>query len=220
MFLQIDDLLTAEQVETVSKLAAQAKFIDGRISNPHNTAKMNATGDPSDSMAQKASQIALTALTSHREFTDFVMPRRIATPTLCRYGVGMRYGTHVDAAFLPVGAEPLRSDVSCTIFISDTADYAGGELMSYIGTEEIRIKGKAGSAIFYPSTTLHAVAPVMAGERLVLLTFIESQVPDQNHRDLIYAINEVRALEGLKMDWRNHVRLGYAIENLKRMWSR
>lgn len=220
MFLQIDDLLTPEQVETVARLAGQAKFIDGRISNPHNNAKMNSTSDPSDPMAQRASQIALAALTNNREFTDFVMPRRIAAPTLCRYGVGMRYGTHVDAAFLPVGDEPLRSDVSCTIFLSGAADYAGGELMSYIGTEEVRIKGKAGSAIFYPSTTLHAVAPVTSGERLVFLTFIESQIPDQNHRDLIYTINEVRALEGLKMDWRNHVRLGYAIENLKRMWSR
>ncbi len=220
MFLQVDNLLTAEQVEAVSRLAAQAKFVDGRISNPHNTAKLNAMADPADPLAQQASQIALAALNGNREFADFVMPHRVAAPTLCRYGAGMRYGTHVDAAFLPIGDAPLRSDVSCTIFISDASDYAGGELMSYIGTEEIRIKGKAGSAVFYPSTTLHAVAPVTSGERLVLLTFIESQIPDQNHRDLIYTINEVRALEGLKMDWRNHIRLGYAVENLKRMWSR
>jgi hypothetical protein len=30
----------------------------------------------------------------------------------------------------------------------------------------------------------------------------------------------VRALEGLKMDWRNQIQLEYVIANLHRMWSR
>jgi PKHD-type hydroxylase len=220
MFLQIDDLLTAEQVKTVSEIAGQARFVDGRLSNPHNTTKVNAMSDPTDPLAQNATQIALAALTSNREFADFVMPRRIAAPTLCRYAEGARYGAHNDAAFLPISAAPLRSDVSCTIFISDPVGYVGGELVSYIGSEEIRIKGRPGSAVFYPSTTLHEVVPVTSGERLVFVTFIESLIPDQGHRDLIYTIAEVRALEGLKMDWRSQVRLSSAIENLKRMFSR
>jgi PKHD-type hydroxylase len=63
------------------------------------------------------------------------------------------------------------------------------------------------------------VAPVIAGERLVIITFIESQIPDQLQRDMLFALGEVRALEALKMDWRNRVQLDYVIQNLHRMWS-
>ena len=100
------------------------------------------------------------------------------------------------------------------------AEYEGGELISYLGSETLRFKGKPGSAVFYPSTTIHEVTPVTAGERLVIITFIESQIPDQMQRDLLYTLREVRALEGLKMDWRNQIQLEYVIANLHRMWSR
>ena len=132
----------------------------------------------------------------------------------------MTYGAHVDAAFMSVGGQLVRSDVSCTVFINDPVDYQGGELTIHLGTEAVRVRGKPGSAVFYPSTTLHQVPAVTAGERLVMITFIESQVPDQSQRDLLYTLNEVRALEGLKMDWRNRMSLEYVISNLLRMWSR
>jgi PKHD-type hydroxylase len=110
--------------------------------------------------------------------------------------------------------------VSCTIFINDPASYQGGELVIHLGTEQVVVKGRPGTAILYPSTTLHQVAPVTAGERLVIITFIESQIPDQLERDLIYSLDEVRALEGLKMDWQNRTRLEFVIANLQRRWSR
>jgi PKHD-type hydroxylase len=72
----------------------------------------------------------------------------------------------------------------------------------------------------YPSTTIHEVVPVSSGARLVMITFIESQIPDQLQRDLLYSLGEVRALEGLKIDWRNRVQLEYVIANLHRMWAR
>ena len=62
--------------------------------------------------------------------------------------------------------------------------------------------------------------PVTSGERLVIIGFIESQIPDQMQRELLYTLREVRALEGLKMDWRNQIQLEYVIANLHRMWSR
>jgi len=220
MFLQIEDLLSAAEARAVTEIARQAKFVDGRRSNPHNTTKVNVVGDPSDSMAVKASQIALAALQRSEQVKNFVFPQAMALPSLCRYDVGMKYGAHTDAAFLPTGAQPLRSDVSCTIFISDPADYQGGELLIYLGTEELRIKGNAGSAVFYASTTVHQVVPVTAGARLVMITFIQSQIPDQLQRDLLYTLGEVRALEGLKMDWSRRIQLEYVIANLHRMWSR
>ncbi len=220
MFLQIDDFLTAEEVQAVAQLARQTQFIDGRRSNPHNTTKNSVVGDPADPQGQRASQIALAAFQRSEAARDFVFPQRVAIPQLARYETGMNYGPHVDAAFLAVGAQPLRSDVSCTMFISEPASYQGGELVVYLGSEAVRIKGNAGSAVFYASTALHQVAPVTVGERLVMITFIESQIPDQMHRELLYTLGEVKALEGLKIDWRNRTRLEYVIANLQRMWAK
>lgn len=221
MFLQVENLLTPAEVQAIAEIARQAKFIDGRLSNPHNIAKDNVIGDnANDPMARKAGQIALAALQRSEEARNFVFPRRVAVPTLLRYDPGMKYGEHIDAAFLPVGPEPLRSDVSCTIFIANPSDYQGGELVVNLGTETTRIKGAAGAALFYPSTRVHQVTPVTAGARLVMITFIESQIPDEMQRDLLYTLGEVRALEGLKMDWHNRTQLEYVIANLLRMWSR
>jgi PKHD-type hydroxylase len=220
MFLQIEDFLTAAEVQSIEEIARQIKFIDGRRTNPHNTTKNNVIADASDPLSQKAAQIALTALQRSEQATNFVFPQRVAIPTLCRYEVGMAYGAHVDTAFLPGGQQPLRCDVSCTLFISDPATYQGGELVVHVGSEVVRIKGKAGQGVFYASTNLHQVMPVTAGQRLVMITFIESQIPDPMRRDLLYSLGEVRALEGLKMDWRNRTQLEYVISNLQRMWSR
>jgi PKHD-type hydroxylase len=220
MFIQIDDLLSEDEVRATAALARQARFVDGRRSNPHNTTKVNLLADADDPAGQQAAQLAMTALQRCEQARNFVFPRRMALPALCSYRAGMKYGPHTDAAFLPLGAQPLRSDVSCTIFISGPEEYAGGELLIHLGSETVRIAGKPGSAIFYPSTTVHEVMPVTSGERLVIITFIESYIPDQLQRDLLYTLREVRALEGLKMEWRNQIQLEYVIANLQRLWSR
>jgi PKHD-type hydroxylase len=220
MFLSVDDFLNADELGAVVESARSAKYVDGRRSNPHNPTKLSEIGDPGDPACQKAAQIALNALQRNEQFKNFVFPRRIAVPSFARYGAGMKYGAHTDVAFLPVGQQPLRSDVSCTIFISDPASYEGGELAIMLGSEAVRIKGGAGTAIFYPSTTIHEVLPVRSGERLVIISFIESMIPDQLQRELLYSLGEVRALEGLRIDWRNRVQLEYVIANLQRMWSR
>jgi PKHD-type hydroxylase len=220
MFLQIENFLTPAEVQSVADIARQVKFIDGRRSNPHNQTKDSSISDPNDPLAQKASQIALAAFHRNEEARNFVFPKRLAVPSLVRYETGMRYGAHIDAAYLPLGPQPLRSDVSCTIFISGPNDYQGGELIAHMGSEIVRVKGNAGAAVFYPSTMVHQVVPVSAGERLVIITFVESQIPDQSQRDMLHALNEVRALEALKMDWRNRTQLDYVIQNLQRMWSK
>lgn len=220
MFLQIENFFSKDELASLSEISRKVKYIEGRRSNPHNATKDSEIGDPGDANAQKASQIALGALQRNEEARNFVFPQRMAVPSICRYAPGMKYGPHVDAAYLPLGPQPLRSDVSCTMFITGPDEYQGGELVAHIGTEIIRVKGPPGSAIFYPSTTLHQVMPVSAGERTVMITFIESQIPDQLQRDLLYSLGEIRALEGLKMDWRNRTQLEYVIANLHRMWSK
>jgi PKHD-type hydroxylase len=219
MFLQIEDFFTPGEVKTLADLALQTKFIEGRRSNPHNVTKNNLINDPADPVGQRAGQIALAAFQRSEPARNFAFPRRIAIPQFGRYEVGMTYGPHIDSAFMPIDQMPLRSDVSCTMFINDPATYQGGELVVYLGTQEVRIKGRPGEAVFYPSTTLHQVAPVTAGQRLVMITFIESQIADPMQRELLYTLGEVKALEGLNMDWRNRTRLEYVVANLQRMWG-
>jgi PKHD-type hydroxylase len=218
LFLHIDNFLNPTEIESLRTIARQAKFVDGRLTNPHSTVKNNTIADANDPLAQQASQITLAAMQRNEQARNFVMPQRVALPTLCRYEVGMTYGPHVDTAFLAVGQQPMRCDVSCTIFVSEPGSYEGGELVVYIGSEVVRIKGAAGHAIFYASTYIHQVMPVTSGERLVAITFIESQIADPMKRDLLYTLNEVRAIEGLKMDWRSRTQLELVISNLHRMW--
>ena len=67
---------------------------------------------------------------------------------------------------------------------------------------------------------LDLLAAVRRGQRLVSITFIESLIPDEFLRTQLYELNEVAALEGLKMDWSNRVRLEAVRNNLLRLWSR
>jgi len=219
MFLLVKNVLTPAETDEVLRLSKLVKFIDGRASNPHNLAKHNLQADTTQPESQKASHIAGAAIAGNEEIKNFAFPKRIATPLLSRYAPGMKYGAHADAPYLPLPNGPLRSDVSGTLFIGDPATYEGGELRIHIGSEQVTIKGEPGSMILYPSTTLHEVMPVTQGERLAMFTFMESFIPNQIHRDLVYTLNEVNALEGFNISWENRTRLQYVSASLHRMWA-
>ena len=86
-------------------------------------------------------------------------------------------------------------------------------------TRPVAVKGGPGSAVVYPSTTLHEVRPVTSGVRIVAVPFIESLIRDEFKRTQMYELNEVGVLEGHNMSWQNRVRLEGVRYNLMRMWS-
>lgn len=219
MILEIADVLTISEIEKLREIARATTFVDGKISNPHNQAKQNLQVDQRDQGFALSGQIVGQALQRNEEFARYAFPVRVATPLLCRYDVGMSYGRHPDAAFLPIGSTPLRSDVSCTVFISDPATYDGGELCIHVGSRPVNVKLQAGSAVVYPSTTIHEVLPVTAGQRLVAITFVQSQIADETRREVLYTLNDVTAAEGLAMKWENRVRLEHVRHSLHRMWA-
>jgi PKHD-type hydroxylase len=219
MFLEIKGLLTPAEVARLTALSREVKFVEGRISNPANTSKDNLQADLGDPKYQESTDIVAAAFARSREFNDFTMPKRIAPPLLCRYEPGMKYGAHADAALIPLSDNPLRSDISCTVFIAEPSTYEGGELVTHLGTRPVVFKGEPGDAIVYPSTMLHEVKPVRSGQRLVSITFIESRIADEHRRNQLYELNEIGALEGLKMSWQNRVRLELVRQNLLRMWA-
>lgn len=219
MFLKIGNLLSDADVGRLRALADELHFVDGRVSNPANLTKQNLQADAGDPKYAESVQIVTAALSRSREFADFAMPRRVAPPLLCRYEPGMKYGSHADAAILQLANAKVRSDLSCTVFIGDPATYEGGELAMVIGNQTLAFKGAPGEAIVYPSTFLHEVVPVRSGQRLVSITFIESHVPDQHQRMQVFELNEIAAIEGLRMNPESRVRLDVVRQNLIRMWS-
>jgi PKHD-type hydroxylase len=219
MFLEVFDLLTPQEVARLREMAAQLRFVDGRVTNQHSKVKNNLQLDYDDPGYKESSALLHAALTRSEAVRDFAFPKLIAPPLLTKYAPGMNYGAHSDAAYMQVGETALRSDVSCTIFLEDPSDYEGGELSVTLGGRRIDFKLPAGGAIVYPSTTLHEVRPVTRGERLVAITFMESRVPDAAQRDVLHQLNDVVALEGFNMSWENRTRLARIAGVLTRMWS-
>lgn len=211
-------LLNAQEIAECRRIAAATQFIDGRASNPHNKAKNNQQlHDPA--AGQASAQLMLAAFARSEEFREFAFPFRIAPPMLTRYQPGMAYGAHADAAFLNVGGAVIRSDLSCTIFLSDPSTYDGGALHIRLGDASLRFRLEPGEAILYPSDTFHEVEAVTGGERLVAITFIQSQIADPFRRTLLFDLNEVAALEGLTMKPENFSRLQLVQVNLLRYWG-
>ena len=119
MFREIQ-VLNAGQVTELRAIAASANFVDGRISNPHSRAKHNLQLHD-EAAYNRSSQILTQALYAHEDFQNFAFPVAMLPPMMARYTSEMRYGAHADAAFLQLGPQALRSDLSCTIFLGDPA---------------------------------------------------------------------------------------------------
>jgi len=220
MFLEIKDFLTPEEGARLRELSLKVQFVDGRITNPHNQAKNNLQANEADPHYAESSRIVAGAYARSEPFRNFAFPRHVAPPLLARYEVGMTYGAHADVSHMRFGQEVHRSDLSATVWLNPPASYDGGELVVHLGNQSVVIKGEPGSVIVYPSTQLHEVTPVRRGQRLVSITFIESLIPDEFQRTQLYELNEVAALEGLRMSWNNRMRLEAVRNNLLRLWSR
>jgi len=211
-------ILNDAEVAECKRIAASAPFADGRITNPHNKAKQNE--QLHDQAAyQKSSDLLRNALARSPEFMEFAFPVSLAPPMMTRYKPGMKYGSHADAAFIQLPGATVRSDLYCTIFLNDPKEYDGGELHLRLGDGQLTFKLQPGQAIVYPSDTFHQVVPVTKGERLVAITFIQSRIQDPFRRYMLFELNEVAALEGLKMDQENFGRLQLVQQNLLRYWA-
>ena len=112
------DILTPQEVAECRQIAANATFVDGKVSNPHNKAKQNEQlHEPA--AYERSAKLVLQAMLRSEEFREFAFPAQIAPPMLTRYKPGMRYGAHADAAYLQFPHGTVRSDLSCTIFLNE-----------------------------------------------------------------------------------------------------
>mgnify|MGYP001278625983 FL=1 len=138
----------------------------------------------SDSSKKNADFIVKKLLTSTL-IKSFALPRKIHGIMFTKSSVGMRYGRHVDNAYMSSG----RADLSFSIFLNKKNSYEGGDLVIENINTENKFKLNQGEIIIYPSTYLHSVDEIRNGERLVCVGWIESYVKSIEEREYLFDID-------------------------------
>ncbi|MEW8136322.1 MAG: Fe2+-dependent dioxygenase [Candidatus Thiodiazotropha endolucinida] len=194
MLVQIDDLLQQAQLDKIDQILAQAEFVDGKLTagKAAQRVKNNQELKGEPRQMELLIRILTSAMANNETFRSAVLPYRMADPIFARYQPGMTYGDHVDDPLMGLSGQRFRSDVSMTIFLREPETYEGGELVVRTTFGEKRVKLPAGSAVIYPSSSLHHVAEVTRGERLVALAWIQSYVRDPAKRELLYELDQAR----------------------------
>lgn len=192
MIIPIANLLTADDLQTITHLIEDATFTDGK-----ETAGWHARDIKNNEQLlegpqyEKISKILSRVLQRNELFNIAAMPHVVRPFLVSRSRDNGNYGTHVDNAIM-TGRRPSRTDISMTIFLSDPDSYEGGELVIEETAGERRFKLPAGFAVFYPSTTLHRVEPVAKGARLVACTWVQSRIRDAAQREIIFDLDTAR----------------------------
>jgi PKHD-type hydroxylase len=222
MLLTIPGLLNPAQLDKIRETLEGAEFVDGRLTAGFAAArvKRNLELRQDPERFQRLVRIIMASLGHNVAFRFGALPHRVADPIIARYEPGMTYGDHVDDPIMGASGRRFRTDVSMTIFLSEPEAYSGGELTVRTPFGDRKVKLPAGDAIMYPSSSLHAVAEVTAGQRLVALTWIQSYVRDAAQRELLYELNLAR--ERLLRDAPGTETTGYvdrSYANLLRMWA-
>lgn len=222
MLLLIKQVLDQRQLAEVQTLLKNAEFIDGKLSagQEASAVKYNQELSPQSPLHRRLNAVVMGALVQNQQYQQAVLPLRVATAFYARYEVGMGYGFHVDDPVMGPMAGRYRSDVSTTVFLNDGADYEGGELVIQTSFGEQRIKGNAGDAAVYPSSSWHKVADIQSGTRLVAVTWAQSMVKDPNQRELLYQLAQARQglLEKLPQS-EETAKVSTVYANLVRQWS-
>jgi len=155
--------------------------------------KRNEQADLSTRAGTALRAILNAAIENHPVLRASAQPKRISSLIVSRTGAGGGYGRHVDNAFMGHGAARLRTDLSFTLFLSAPQSYQGGELEIETAGFSQSVKLPAGDLVLYPSTTLHQVATVESGQRIVCIGWIESLVPDGADREILFDLENLKA---------------------------
>ena len=226
MLLQLPQVLNAEQVAHCRQRLDQAAWADGRVTAGYQSAlaKDNAQLPENDPVARELGGLILEALSRNSTFFSAALPQRIYPPLFNRYAGGQSFGFHVDNAVRydrsRGGVDPIRTDLSATLFLSAPEEYDGGELVieDTYGTHSVKLQ--AGDMVLYPGTSLHKVTSVTRGERIASFFWIQSLLREDAQRRLMFELDV--SIRRLTQDVPEHpalVQLTGVYHNLLRRWS-
>jgi len=222
LIICIGDVLGAADAARIARELGEVSFRDGRETAGWHarTVKQNQQAPGRDERVQRLRAEVDGAVAASVLFQMAARPRQIMPARFSRYSDAMAYGNHVDDAVLAGPEGPMRTDVSFTLFLSDPADYDGGELIIETTAGEQSYKLEAGSMIVYPASTLHRVAPVTRGERLGAIGWVQSQVRDPAQREILFDLDTTRRRiferDGKTEDFDAATK---SLSNLLRMWA-
>jgi len=224
MLVEVPQVLTEDEVAHCRRVLEETDWIDGKVTAGFQSAraKNNLQVPETAPQAQELQRLILQSLKRNPLFTTAALPLRIFPPLFNRYDQGMHFGAHVDNAlrFPPTGGGPIRTDVSVTLFLTDPATYDGGELVieDTFGTQSVKLE--AGSAIVYPSSSLHRVEPVTRGSRWASFFWLQSMVRDDGQRRLLFEMDQaISSLSARTPDDPAVIQLTACYHNLLRRWA-
>ena len=182
-------LLNTEELELLKiNLEKQADlWEDGKKTAGRHAAevKNNLQFKRDSDISRKYSRLITKKILSNALIKSFALPKKIHGTMFTKSSKGMKYGSHIDNAFMSTG----RADLSFTIFLSSKNNYEGGNLVIENLNSEKKFKLDSGHIIIYPSTYLHSVQEVINGERLVFVGWIESYVKSIEEREYLFDLD-------------------------------
>lgn len=202
MLLHVPGVFSKSEVAALRSRLDAGPWADGNATSGHQSALAKANRQlPEDcEAAVEVGRIVTQALNANPVFISAALPHTIFPPLFNAYAGGERFDVHVDNAIRARGDVRIRSDLSCTLFLSEPEDYDGGELVveEMYGPQSVKLP--AGDLVLYPSKSLHRVTPVTRGERVCSFFWIQSLVRDDADRETLFrldvAIQRVRADKG------------------------
>jgi PKHD-type hydroxylase len=223
MLLHIENLLDGAAVERIRAKLATAEWIDGRetVGPQGALVKRNQQLPDASPLRAELGREVLAACARHPQFHAATLPVKILPPRFNRYSGGGTYGAHVDGAVMALAdGSQLRSDIACTVFLSEPESYDGGELIVDDTYGEHEVKLPAGDAIVYPASSLHRVEPVTRGARVAAFFWIQSLVRDEaQRRTLLQLDTAIRQLTAGGADADAVKQLTGVYHNLLRQWA-
>lgn len=224
MLMHIPEVLSKEQVAGMRSAMANAEWTDGRQTVGPQGAKVkrNLQLPEASPLRCELGDLVVAALNRHPLYHAAALPLRTLSPRFNRYEGGGEYGFHIDGAVMASGHADthIRSDISCTLFLSEPDEYDGGELIVSDTYGEHEVKLPAGDAIVYPSSSLHRVTPVTRGARVASFFWVQSMVRDDGARRLLLELDTaIRNLSAEAADQASILQLTGVYHNLLRRWA-
>jgi len=224
MMIHVPKVLTPEQVTECRRLLDAADWADGKATVGEQGAlvKKNRQLPELSPVGRQLGEIILTALARSPLFFSAALPLKTVPPLFNRYEGGEHYGTHIDGAVraVPGSSHFIRTDVSSTLFLTEPADYDGGELTVFDTFGAHQVKLPAGDLILYTSGSLHRVNPVTRGARVSSFFWTQSMVADPQQRETLYQLDQtIQKIRGKHGETDETVALAGHYHNLLRMWS-
>lgn len=224
MLVHIPNLLSPEQVAHMRGVLGSTDWVDGKVTAGSQSAGAKRNLQiPEDAPAARAlGDVILTALGKNERFIASALAQRVFPPLFNRYDQGMNFGAHIDNAIRFVKGAPIRvrTDMSATLFLTDPADYDGGELVVEDTYGNHSVKLPAGDMILYSATSRHHVTPVTRGSRWSSFFWVQSMVRDESARAMLFELDN--AIQGLRKqvgDNEELVSLTGLYHNLLRRWA-